>query len=91
VLTWMPSEWHDPRMSRKHKGVCLLQFRAVSLELWGIEDYHRSIRRKAVQHMRFLPHHVLLSLQFTFTMCRSSFCSCNKIFRKALVLLQESL
>jgi hypothetical protein len=32
----------------------VLQFRAISYELWATEDYHMSVRRKAVRHMRWV-------------------------------------
>ena len=32
--------------------LCLLQFRSISYNLWGTEDFHKGVRRRAVEHIR---------------------------------------
>ena len=43
-----------PRHTRAVADVLLplLQFRSISYNLWGTEDFHKGVRRRAVEHIR---------------------------------------
>ena len=56
--TWRKTSKPKISAPRRHKRLvandlqCLLQFRSISFNLWGTEDFYQGVRRRAVEHIR---------------------------------------